>query len=92
LRKHARPRDGEAVALEPQPRHESHILSVTVIVIVRHIPRVPSEHLARPTAELIPDALSSLFSSTFYLKRSRCSTPDETLRKPQCIVHAGPPE
>jgi len=56
LRDDAAPRDGEAIGLEAHRLHQGNILVEPMVMVARHVGRVPLMGLARGVREGVPDA------------------------------------
>ena len=59
VRLHPRPRDGEPIGAHPELLNERDILAVPVVLVARHVSRIPATHLRRCPAERVPDRGSS---------------------------------
>jgi len=58
-REHARPRDREAVRLEPEVPHERDVLAPPVVMVAGHVAGGAARDLSRRAGETVPDRLAA---------------------------------
>ena len=59
VRLHARPRDREAVALQPEGDHQVEVGAPAPVVVARDVAAVAVRHRARQPAEVVPDRVAA---------------------------------
>src|SRR5690606_17643156 len=84
----AGPADGEPVGLEAHGFHELDVFLVAVDVLAGDAAGVAAADHAGATAELVPDALTSLawFGGAFDLVAACGGAPDEIRRECACVI------